>query len=708
MESSGGEIYLKVTMPGAERFISELSDPQPIKQAIAITFLNSVAEMLRTKVRVSFAEAKEKLNTVIRGHKLTLFGTCMGSLKEQCMDDSFTRLLSAWLAHNPKHKRTISPEEMKAILNVLYIHLDPGTHESFCFYDLMVLHFRWIACNSAAMEVFVKFSEGHDTMTSEQLARFLRETQQIEVTDRQILDKLTYRYGGVVHRYNFACYNGSVLTNCAIDPTRTSDVWQDMTQPFTCYSVGCARVETPQQLQQALGQPYVRAFVLPDLKKSTHLAKGDFMCGSCKLVDIIHQLKKSGFTTNTYPIVLCLPPSTAELSLEDQREVANLISEGFGSLIAKGLMQEGAVISDPKFSPGALRNKVLIMGSQSPLKPFVGMMVVDMNKDGLGVRVADVVDGTPAAKSGVGKDDWLTHINGKPIANKLQFRQVLDTLPVGHEVELKRENMDVLKIIIGGVANQQDPHIPCEMSNLIFFKYTKETAPSKLQQPKPWDTNELPASQLLTSPTSSSSLQRSHLENHFAMVHVLDTAKTAPAAATAAATTTSVTAATATSAVTDVSNQQLSAATQLGVQFVDVESTERLLAWTRARFSDNGRSGYLLKTSFHNEVPRNVVIDIIVGPRAIQNPPLRTGSVELFGPGTARFLASSVTFTGCTESSICSLKLQYDVEGQAFDFIASFCPALCCPGFRTLPCTPVAGTPVCPGIHGTYVLVKIQ
>lgn len=71
------------------------------------------------------------------------------------------------------------------------------------------------------------------------------------------------------------------------------------------------------------------------------------------------------------------------------------------------------------------------MSEQTTLKPFIGFMVADMIKDGLGVRVTDVIENTPAAKGGVQKDDWFTHVNGKPIHNKQHLRQFLDKLQVG-------------------------------------------------------------------------------------------------------------------------------------------------------------------------------------------------------------------------------------------------------------------------------------
>lgn len=665
------------TLGEAERFITELADPQATKQAIALTFLNSIAELIRNKWRQTFAAAKEKMMASIQKSKLQLFSSCVGLTQEQYMDDGFTRLLAAWRSHNPGGKKKIAAEEISAILAALYIHLDiPANRETFTFYDVMQFHFRWIACNTAALEVFGKFSEGKETMTAEQLARFLRETQRIDVTDRQIMEKLTYRYGGMIHRYNFACYNGSVLTNCAIDPSRTSDVWQDMTQPFTRYVLCCARVDSPSTLEKAVSLESVRAIVLPELRKA---GPNNYLCGTCPLNVIITSIKKHGFATNTYPIVLCLPPASS-LPRDVQAEVAQQLSEGFGSFLGKGLMLEGSVISDPKFSPGALRKKVLLMGSQSSLKPFVGFMVADMNKDGLGVRVTDVVEGTPAAKGGVSKDDWLTHVNGQAISNKQRLRELLSTVEVGSEIAIKRENMDEMKIIVGGVVNPNDTTVAPELSNLVFFKYADTTG-----KPKPWDTNILSSSSLL-----ASGVRRQQFEDHFAFV--------------------SISGKEADSSKADI----LGRAMALGIQFVDVDNSERCLGWSRGRFTDNGRCGYLLKASTeggHQEVARDVEIDVIVGPRAIGNPPVREGTIELFGPGKAKMVGSNVTFTGCTESSICVLRVIFETDNvENAGFIASFCPALCRPGFRALPCLPIKNNVSWKGggIHGTYVFIKIN
>eukprot|EP00796_Vickermania_ingenoplastis_P011712 gene11712-8059_t len=647
------EDFLKSTLAEAERFILELSDPQPTKQAIAVTFLNSIAELARNKWKLTFAVVKETMTKTIQKSKLALFSECVSMTQEQYMDDGFTRLLAAWRSHNPNGKKKVSPIEIQAVLAALYIHLDVPPKDHYTFYDIMLFHFRWIACNTAALEVFTKFSQGKETMSADQLACFLRETQHLEVTDRQIMDKLTYRYGGVIHRYNFACYNGSVLTNCAIDPARTSDVWQDMTQSFTRYVMCCARVDSPSSLYRALGQEQVRAIILPELKKETEAMEegitGDsVVCGSCTLGEIIAAIKKQGFVNNTYPIALCLPPASA-IPKDLQGPIARLLADGFGAMLGKGLMLEGSVITDPKFSPGALRKKVLIMGSQSPLRPFVGFLVADMNKDGLGVRVTDVVEGTPAAKGGVSKDDWLTHVNGQPIPNKQRLRELLNSLKVGSEISIKRENMEEMKIIVGGVVDPTNTTVAQELSNIVFFKYAEDP------NPKPWDTNIITKKQLL-----DPALKRTKFEDHFAIA-TINGPDTDP---------------------TVKNGDLLGAATRLGIQFIDIDNSERCLAWSRGRFTDNGRCGYLLKTSSENEHPRNVTIEIIVGPRAIGNPPLRQGTVELFGPGAAKLVGSSVVFTGCTESSICAVKLFFDTEVQEAGFIASFSPALCRTGFR--------------------------
>lgn len=463
-------LFLRSVLESTERFLHHLPDSISLKEVMAISFMNSCTEVARTKIRMKSDLIIDVLEQYTANAKLTLLHSAVPHIQERNMDETFSRILLAWFSNNPGHERRVTSDVCQAILETLhvrYIASKPAKFE-----DVLDFYFRWISVNQAALEVYDKFTNSGECMTMEQYGKFLRDTQQIEVSDRQIAESFKYRYGGGIHRYNFVAHNSGVLTNNAIDPSHTSDVWQDMTQSFTRYFVSCARVDCEADVHRALAEG-VRAFVL---NIHQHSAQHDdpsstaLYSGTCPLELVLQTIRQNGFTTNTYPIVLCLSPNAA-MSSEVQSSVAAMLTTILGPMLAKGLMFEGGDVNDPKFSPGALRKKVLVMGCQSKLRPFIGFLVANMNKDGLGVRVTDVVEGTPAAKSGVLKDDWLTHFNGEPIYNKNHLRQMLDGLEVGDEFTLKRENLDELKVIVGSVVDSNDHSVSSALSDIVFFKY---------------------------------------------------------------------------------------------------------------------------------------------------------------------------------------------------------------------------------------------
>lgn len=656
------EQFLRSLLDGAEHFFNNLPDSQGVKQVVALTFLNSCVEVTRSKFRVKLDVIIDLASSLTQQLKLSLFHSALPHVEERSVDDSFSRILLAWFSNNSMFAKKIPEETGQIILDTLYIRYvvtKPVTFE-----DILVFQFRWVSVNQAAMEVFSKFAEGKESMTAEQLGRFLRETQRIEVSDRQLTEKLKYRFGGAIHRYNFASYNGSILTNNAIEPSRTSDVWQDMTQSFTHYLVSCARIETGNDLQRAMTDG-IRALVL-------NLKRGDdneIYSGTCSLKAITETVKKCGFVTNTYPIVLCLSPNN-QMPVDMQDEVAKIISEFLGPMLAKGLMFEGAVIGDPKFSPGALRKKVLLMGNQRPLRAFIGFMVADMNKDGLGVRVTDVVEGTPAAKGGIAKDDWLTHVNGDAIMNKKHLRESLSKLKVGDEFTVKRENLDEIKIVVGGVVDPQSSVTTSALlSELVFFKYAAG------KNPKPWDTERLTQTALAGSPK-----ERNQYTDHFAFVSIDPEEEKAP----------------------DYEGN----AYRMGVQFVDIDNSCRCLAWSLGRFYDNGRCGYFLKTEMEAEKCPDLTLNLIGGPRIIGAPPLSSVTVQIHGNGVARVQGSQITFTGCDEATLAVLHATF--EGTSVGcYIAPFSPALIRSGYRALPSI-TTGDEQAPRrpIHGIYLFAK--
>ncbi|MDD7812338.1 S1C family serine protease [Mycolicibacter sinensis] len=64
---------------------------------------------------------------------------------------------------------------------------------------------------------------------------------------------------------------------------------------------------------------------------------------------------------------------------------------------------------------------------------FMGVGVIDNNG---GARVAQVLDGTPAAASGIAKDDVITSVNGRPVNSATDLTDVLDQQHPGDTVRL--------------------------------------------------------------------------------------------------------------------------------------------------------------------------------------------------------------------------------------------------------------------------------
>jgi S1-C subfamily serine protease len=65
---------------------------------------------------------------------------------------------------------------------------------------------------------------------------------------------------------------------------------------------------------------------------------------------------------------------------------------------------------------------------------FMGVGVVDNN--GAGAQVAQVLDGTPAAESGIAKDDIITSVNGRPVNSATDLTDVLDQRHPGDTITL--------------------------------------------------------------------------------------------------------------------------------------------------------------------------------------------------------------------------------------------------------------------------------
>lgn len=646
------EIFLRTFFVEAIKFLSELKEPEELKLAQMVVFLNSVAEVVRQSFRMKLNPAIELMRSIIKGDGAAEVALkVIDDVEDHVMDDGYVRLLNAWAAHNPNHEKKMSSQGCMSTLRTLEIHLSQATEGD--FYHLLTLFTDVTTSNKAIHDLFAKYCSNGQIMTLEEYLTFMREAQcQENATERAALDKIRNRFGGKVTKYNFCGYHSGLITNSAFDPQRATNVWQDMTQPLPHYMISTAQITSEKTLNRAMREG-VRSFVLQCARDEN----GKACTGTCPLQLVLDQVKSLGFRDNAYPIIICFDPNVdLEISLQD--EIAEMVKKTLGQMVARGIMFEGAIISDPNFSPAALQKKVLLLGRQAPLKPFVGFHVADMNRDGLGVRVTDVKGSTPASKAGIAKDDWLTHINGLQIQNKRHLREQLATFHLGDEFTMKKENLDEVRIVVGGAVTASDGVAAQSLSDIIFLKFCNDSERNATHFP--WDTIAVEGSALSHSP-----VKRRELSDHF--LFVLTSGGEPPASPTSGA-------------------DFVGEATAKGAQFVDTGNTAPSHIWARGLFAENAHCGYILKGDLENEVSCNVVLQVIAPPSCIRNAALAETRCRVHGPAHASHQGDSTFhFDECDEATVVVVELVYKLGDETHTFIASFPPLLLRSGFRMLP-----------------------
>ncbi|KAH9580094.1 Phosphoinositide-specific phospholipase C [Trypanosoma melophagium] len=639
------EQFLRSFLEGAEITFSTFSFRSPEeKYNVSLTFMNSCVEVTRNKFRLKTEVVLNTITRIANELKLEAILKALPGVTEYCVDDGFARLLNAWFNNNTGFAKNADGTTERMVTNAKGQNNGMTTTNDF---SSILNSYLCSATLVHSMNLFEKYAGDGDKMTVEQFGKFLREEQRNEVTDIQVVEKCKYRFGGVVHRFNFSTYTGSLLTNNALDPTRTTDVWQDMTQPLTRYLISTAQIETEDDLKRALSDNS-RVFVLKVRKDEN----GVLYSGKCPLQSILEGIRTSGFLNIPYPIILSLSP-TDKIPVEVKDELAKKLTESLGAMLAKGLMFEGAIISDPKFSPAAQRKKVLIAGHQCSLKPFLGCLVADMNKEGLGVRVTDVLPGTPASKAGLCKDDWLTHINGSPILSKKNLREHLIKFHLGEEFTLRKENLNEVKVVVGGTVDKEDKKESVALSNILFLKYTTS------EKPRPWEIQVFTEKSIRTA-----QLPRKDLDDHFAFFS--------------------------SEGNTDNVNC-IGIASKMGIQLIDYGNNWKGRVWAQGRFVDNGHSGYLIKSDSEEEGTVNTTVQIIAGPQEIQEPGLTKGEAHVYGAGSARVNGNNFTFEGCNEATVAVIDCEFSQKRASFVFTAAFPPALLRDGYRVLPLVQTAG-----------------
>ncbi|CUI15126.1 phosphoinositide phospholipase C, putative [Bodo saltans] len=645
------ELFIRSFLLDANAFFNSLPDSDSLRIAQATVFLNSVAEVLRITFRMKIVASSDLLRRLFDG-KMPILADALNKIEDHCTDDGYMRLLNGWETQNPEHKTVVSGKVLQAVLRAVEVH-KTGLPEG--GFGSILTHFTSnYMSNLSAVELFTQFSPDGQTLPKEQFLNFLRAAQgQEHAGERTALEKIRSRFGGVVTKYNFNSYIGGLITNSALDPPRASNVWQDMTQPLPHYLVSTAHVDSEAELVKAIREN-VRALVVTCTKKDN----GEIYSGSCRLSLILDTIKQSGFKDSAYPIILCFNPSH-KMDIEVQESVAQLLKSKLGNLLARGMMFEGAMINDPNFSPAALQRKVLLMGNQAPLKPFVGFHVADMNREGLGVRVTDVQGSTPASKAGIARDDWLTHINGAQIRNKQHLREQLALFSLGDEFTMKKENLDEVRIVVGGAVSAGDSAAAHSLSDLIYLKFVGPYDQSHTYFP--WESSSTTSESLNDAPSPN----KHDLNDRFLFVSQPSESSTCGA------------------------DKFVGNATSRGAQFVDAGGRVDTHIWARGLFTDNAHCGYLLKSSDGEAIQLSeVTLRLISGPVKAGSLPPTKATVRMHGAGKSSQLgAFTFSFAGCEESSVAVVEMEY---ANGSTYVSSFPPLLLRGGYRVLPAVELA------------------
>lgn len=552
---------LRLVVADAEAVLKSMSISPEEKSLVALSFINTLADVLRNSYRLKKDAVTEAIEDLCSDPQITIHRSVIPQATQGAREEFVSHLISSWIAKNPAGKPTLSSELANEVL--VENQITPWKTVPMRFGDCYKELLR-IGDSEYTNAVFHKYAEGNLTMSAQQFLNFLIECQHSDAATLKIAEEKTKeRFGAVGTRFTFALYLQSLTLNTARDPRCGGTVWQDMTQPLPQYMVRTTMADSEDELECSLALG-ARAIVLHCREDGEEV-----MCGSASLDRMLHIIKEEGFSRSTYPLMLCLAPELA-LTVSLQDKIATALHTILGDeLLAKGMMFSGATINDPQFSPAALQRRILVVSSQAPLKPFVGFNVADMNRTGLGVKVTSVVAHTPAAKAGVVRGDWFTHINNEQIRDKSHLKAVLGKLQLGEEFTMRRENLDDVTIVTGGTVDG-DMSNSKELSRIVFLKFTETSKDNS-----PWDICQIDSDEGFREIEGNTAQAldalaalRDRLSHHFSF-----TTLPKPPLAT------------------------ISAATHAGVQLICASRSIDDQKWSRGFFSDNGDCGYVQKSN---------------------------------------------------------------------------------------------------------------
>ena len=548
----------------------------------------SVNDLLRDRLRrPDFADEPHWLSYIGDDR---LLGT------EGVLDKGLERLLLVFFLSNPDCVREFSTAEAGLLLRQLaaehdvdsalpsisvmyplaeleeYEEEEDRIKQMWDFGDITEYFFRWFLRDEME-ELFKAVAEGKETMSPEQLMSFLQLSGE-SIAPTAARGIVEHTFAGQLTYPRFACYFGAPQTNGVLDPQRGWKVYQDMRAPLPCYSIFTHTVTTHSEFLDAV-LAGARAFVI-HLDESTKIGELRTFSGPT-LREVCMWVRDEAMQFNNYPVILVFPPT---LSKRMQAEAAVILNDVLDDRIAKGLMFEGAAMDDPGFTPSALKGKVLVMSTQAPLKPFVGLVVSDMVRTGLGVRVTTVKSKTPAARAGLKEDDWITHINTESVQDKTHLRDILTDLHLGDEVAVRKENLRESTLVVGGAVDQNATAFDKSFSDLVFLKLHEQAGEGVDQ---PWEsslaragTDEVHPTPLRARGQVDGAQGETSKREVLGFTFVQDIASVGTGNDLAC-------------------EEAVAAADGAGAQFIDNDSSPAAARWARGKFSENARCGYVLQ-----------------------------------------------------------------------------------------------------------------